>query len=269
MLKQRVITAIILVAVVVAAIVLLDVEQFAIASAAFVGIAAWEWAGLSFLEQIWQKGLYVLVTLVCLMISWVFSVDTILLVAVAFWLSNLFWVLTYPKYQTLWQRTRALGLISGVLVLIPFWMALIILKSETQGLYWLAYIITLIAGADIFAYFTGRKWGKTALIPRVSPGKTLIGLYASIVWAIFFSTLSSWWIVANVTEFILLLLTSLIIVLSSILGDLFESMIKRLRGVKDSGVILPGHGGLLDRIDSLTAALPLFVVAIELGEFFV
>lgn len=267
MLKQRVITAIILIALVMAALIYLNVTQFAIASAIFVGIAAWEWAELSYLDKPWQKGLYAIAVMSALAIVWFSRSKVLFLIvlygSVLFWLINLMWILTYPRYQIQWQKYHLWSVFSGFWVLVPFWTALMILKGDLYGNTMIFFIIALIAGADTVAYFAGKQWGKNKLLPNVSPGKTRVGLVASLIWAVVFSALYGGWSASiNSIGIFIIITISVICVLASLLGDLFESMVKRIRGVKDSGVILPGHGGVLDRIDSLTAALPLFVVSL-------
>jgi phosphatidate cytidylyltransferase len=159
-------------------------------------------------------------------------------------------------------------LFEGIVVLIPAWMALVLIHRLPQdGPRMLAFLLILIWSADIGAYFSGRRWGRIKLAPRVSPGKTREGVYGAMVGAVICGLVLAWWqhwgLLGYLYAVILCLITSLV----SILGDLFVSMLKRLRGVKDSGTLLPGHGGLLDRIDSLTAASPLFLFGlILLGE---
>ena len=141
-------------------------------------------------------------------------------------------------------------------------------KNLEKSLHFLLFLFVLIWGADTAAYFSGKKWGKNKLAPLVSPGKSIQGAVGAMIFSILLTFLALWigrdsfqgWFWATVL--------SIITVLFSIVGDLFESMLKRRVDLKDSGQLLPGHGGLLDRIDSLTAAAPIFALgALLLGMY--
>ena len=125
--------------------------------------------------------------------------------------------------------------------------------------WWLTYLFLLVWGADSGAYFVGRKLGKRKLAPTVSPNKSVEGLYGGIATTVVIMlVVQHFYLDLTVIQLILFLILSIITVFASVLGDLFESMIKRRAGIKDSGRVLPGHGGVLDRIDSLLAASPIF-----------
>ncbi|MEZ5454429.1 MAG: phosphatidate cytidylyltransferase, partial [Thiothrix sp.] len=124
------------------------------------------------------------------------------------------------------------------------------------------YLITLIALADTAAYFTGRSFGKHKLAPDLSPGKTREGLSGAVVVTAVWASLGSFWLDVPVGQGAIFMVLSMFVVLMSVAGDLFESLLKREAGVKDSGQILPGHGGILDRIDSMLAAAPLFTLGL-------
>jgi phosphatidate cytidylyltransferase len=156
-------------------------------------------------------------------------------------------------------------ILMGFLVLIPCWAALNYLRSLHDGIYTLLFLFALIWGADSAAYFVGRKWGKHKLAPQVSPGKSWQGLCGALVCALFIAAIAGWLSETPIQLWWRGAVIAVVTVLFSVMGDLFESMIKRQAGVKDSGQLLPGHGGLLDRIDSLTAAAPIFVLVMMLG----
>lgn len=148
----------------------------------------------------------------------------------------------------------------GVLVLVPTWVAVIMLIHLKHGPWLVCLVVVVVATADIGAYFAGRRFGRRYLSPHVSPKKTWEGLFGGVVANVPIVIVLGLILDLDLRYWSLLGFTVMATVLSSVLGDLLESMVKRHRGIKDSGNILPGHGGLLDRIDSLTAALPVFAL---------
>ncbi len=170
------------------------------------------------------------------------------------WLVSIYWVKQYPKYDG-WYNP-ILNIVGIVLISAAITA---ILYVWNQSPWWLMYLFLLVWGADSGAYFVGRKLGKTKLAPNVSPNKSVEGLVGGIITvAIVIVIVQAVFLELTLAQHILFLLLSIVTVFSSVLGDLFESMIKRRAGIKDSGRILPGHGGVLDRIDSLLAAAPIF-----------
>lgn len=154
----------------------------------------------------------------------------------------------------------------GWLVLVPSWMAVVELQDHgalgLAGPWALLFILVWAWAADTGAYFAGRALGRHKLAPRVSPGKTVEGLVGGVLLALLVvaAVFYTGWLEARLPA---LMVAALLTVLASVLGDLFESMIKRERGIKDSGTVLPGHGGMLDRIDSVTAALPVALAGLS------
>ncbi len=272
MLKQRVITAIVLTIVFLAALFGLSPAHFPLFIGAVVLIGAWEWANLSSCGAIWQRLLYVgFIGAILLAICWAIGMSTaaeqglnlpfiksLLIVACAWWALALLLVQGYPSSAILWGHPFA-RLLMGVLVLVPTWLALVYVRFQPQGAWLVVMIAAIVAAADTGGYFTGRKLGKRKLAQAVSPGKTLEGFAGGLV-----SNLILVAVVAYLSGSNLYLLLAIVIPTSlfSVLGDLLESMVKRHAGVKDSGVILPGHGGILDRVDSITAAAPVFALAL-------
>lgn len=288
MLLQRVITASILALLVILAVFQLSYQYFSLILALIILAAAWEWGDLAGIGSPLKRGL-LLLALALPMLGlhfWTFFLE---FVAQNFdwpdvrnysgaleWLvipPVLFWILimilirnTAPGLLKLELRTRYKALI-GWFVLLSAWMFLSRLRAF-YGPEMAMYFLILIWIADIAAYFIGKKYGQTKLAPDISPGKTLAGMYgalmAGVIWAVVFIGYYGYkdgfnWM--RVSDFVLL---SILTVLISIYGDLFFSLAKRQRGVKDSGSILPGHGGILDRIDSLIAAAPFFYAGILL-----
>lgn len=174
------------------------------------------------------------------------------------WLISLYWVKHYPAYDGWYNQTlNIIGLVlisAAVTAIFEVW---------NSSPWWLMYLFLLVWGADSGAYFVGRKLGKRKLAPEVSPNKSIEGLLGGIATvAVVIVYVQYMYLNLSMTQHILFLILSIITVFSSVLGDLFESMIKRRAGIKDSGRILPGHGGVLDRIDSLLAAAPIFAAGI-------
>jgi phosphatidate cytidylyltransferase len=153
-------------------------------------------------------------------------------------------------------------MLMGVLVLVPSWYALTALRAQEQGLSMLLMLLMLVWGADIGAYVAGKSFGRNKLMPAVSPGKTREGLWGGLAVCALVGAGFSLWLELELPASVYLVLLSVMTGLVSVLGDLLESLFKRERGIKDSGKLLPGHGGVLDRIDSLTAAAPVFLVGL-------
>ena len=161
----------------------------------------------------------------------------------------------------MWEKS-AVRTLCGVLLLSAAWLSMVELKALESGDAWLLLILLIVWAADIGAYFSGKRWGRVKLAPHVSPGKTREGMYGGLV-AVGLTVLAfSWWNELTFSSVVYLMLLSLVVGLVSVMGDLFESLLKRHAGVKDSGTILPGHGGVLDRIDSILAAAPLYYLGL-------
>lgn len=271
MLKQRVITALILSAVFVAA--LFYVPLFSLFIIVVMLIGAWEWANLAGFERVWQRVAYLLVTVASIAgtafyLEFSFfspalhlrpdHLQQLLLIGCGWWAVALLLVQGYPSSAILWGHRLVRGVL-GLVILTVTAIAFIYVRSQEQGIWLILLIVAVVASADIGGYFFGRRWGKRKLAPAVSPGKTWEGFAGGVCSNLVLSLLI--WLVAGGNYWLLfaiILPTSLV----SVLGDLFESMLKRHRGIKDSSSLLPGHGGLLDRVDSLTAAAPVFALAL-------
>ncbi|MEZ5478544.1 MAG: phosphatidate cytidylyltransferase [Thiolinea sp.] len=263
MLKQRIITAVILALLVASAIYLLSTPIFAlVALFAMVGLGAWEWGILTGaaegLPRMLAPLLPMLVAYLLLILGWPLS--PILLLSVLVW-GFIIWLLSRYHAGTSFYRDHPVILKSlSLLVLVPAWYALVNLHATHYG--YVFYIIVLVACADIGAYFAGKRFGKTKLAPALSPGKTREGVYGGLLLSMLWAVAAALFLGLSAGQFLLFVLFSLLAVVMSVLGDLFESMIKREAGAKDSGTLLPGHGGVLDRIDGLLAALPIFTLGL-------
>jgi len=299
MLKQRIITATILATVIVSAVLMLPSDYFSLLIAIIVLIGAWEWLNLIDINSPAKRAAFIgtLIFAMLLIHLWTYILEALVPVmdnlaekykfqmtdirdqsgllewliipAVLFWLTIMLLIRKAPlQTLSLQLRSRYKALI-GWCVLLAGWMFLSRLRLF-YGSEMTLYFLLLIWVADIAAYFSGKKWGKTKLAPDISPGKTVEGVYGALVSAavsaiILCIALSV--IYGKAVTFMVagdLMLLSIITVQISVYGDLFFSLVKRQRGVKDSGNLLPGHGGVLDRVDSLIAAAPVFYAGIYL-----
>ena len=173
------------------------------------------------------------------------------------WLLSIVWVKSYPNYDGWYNST--LNILGFILISAAVTAIFSVWQSSP---WWLMYLFLLVWGADCGAYFVGRKFGKRKLAPNVSPNKSLEGLYGGVFTAMLIVVaVEVLYLNLTLAQHLLFLILSVVTVFSSVLGDLFESMLKRRSGIKDSGRILPGHGGVLDRIDSLLAAAPIFAAS--------
>ncbi|MBB3167852.1 phosphatidate cytidylyltransferase [Simiduia aestuariiviva] len=274
MLKQRIITALLIVAVLLAALHYLPTSLFQLLLATAVLIATWEWSNLAGVTSYTLRGAYVVVTAGIMaaagyLVGLSHELDTqwlrnLLMIGSGWWALSLLWVQGYPSSSLLWGA-RLPRLLIGWLVMVPAWLALCYLREQPAGAWLMLMVVAVVAGADIGGYFVGRKFGKHKLAPQVSPGKTWEGFWGGLVTNILWAILLGLWL----GEGRLPLLLAIIIPASlvSVLGDLVESMLKRHRGIKDSSQLLPGHGGVLDRIDSITAAAPVMALGILMTGF--
>lgn len=269
MLKQRILTAIILIPLFIYLVLKLSDPAFYMMTAVIVIWGAWEWSPFMDVVKFPQCFFYPLAMIFILIFSLAIPIHIILFIAFAWWLVALCLVSLYPGATRWWSKSIWVRAVMGLLVLVPCWRAINFIHASDNGPYTLLFLFVLIWGADSGAYFVGRAWGKHKLAPAVSPGKSWQGLFGALLTTILIAFGSFY--IFNIPQKIWLGATALclITVLFSVLGDLFESMMKRNVGLKDSGQILPGHGGVLDRVDSLTAAAPIFILGtLLLHEFF-
>jgi len=274
MLKQRVITGLILAVGFLVALFALPTYGFIVLTTVVLAFAAWEWSHLAGLTNTTRRVYYVfaVVAIAATLGAYLGFEQNILLdenprflllLACTWWAIAVLWVQSYPSSAILWGR-RWVCLLMGVFVLLPMWIAFAGLMSLAEGPQLVLAVVLLVALADIGGYFVGRAIGRTKLAPRVSPGKTWEGLLGGQLAIAIVVVASGWFLDFEASRIGLWLCLAMVTGLASVLGDLLESMVKRHRGVKDSGTILPGHGGVLDRIDGLTAALPVFSLVFSL-----
>jgi len=273
-LKHRLLTAALLIPLVVAGIFWASTVALAWVLAGIVLLGAWEWTRLMGLIKPWQRGLYLLFIAVLLVLSTLLQKQTqllmpLLLVVMVLWCVAIVWMFLLNRAGPVPQRDLPLFLsaLMGVWLLVPTWLSLLVLHSS--GPTWVLLLMLLIWGADSGAYFSGRRWGRRKLALQLSPGKTWEGVSGGAVLAlILVIPLTAWFINDPESDQTLSWLgytfLCVVTIVLSVSGDLLESVAKRRAGVKDSGQILPGHGGVMDRIDSLTAAAPCFTLGMLL-----
>jgi phosphatidate cytidylyltransferase len=269
MLKHRLLTAGCLIPPLLAGLLLLPTPAIAVVFAVFAGIGAWEWASLAGWSEPSSRVLYCLViggclwpTYTLLRLPWdaagLFGVSALLL---SWWGLCGYWLFDYQRKGLGIPRSRPLLTMAGLLVVVPAWAAIVRLHGAIDARGYLVVLLLLIVwSADTGAFFVGRRYGRHRLADRVSPGKTWEGLIGGLLAGASVALLCSAPLALRPRERLLFVFVCVVTVLFSVLGDLFESLVKRQAGVKDSGRLLPGHGGLLDRIDSLTAAAPVFAL---------
>lgn len=284
MLLQRIITASILATLIALAVFLLPIDYFSLLLALVALLGGWEWTNLIGISAPLKRGLFLLLMIipmlgiqfwtqllevVATLLDWTEvrtysgALDWLAVMPVMFWVLMMIMIRNAPTgllQLTLKPRYKAL---IGWFVLVSTWMFLSRLRSF-YGPEMAMYFFLLIWGADVAAYFVGKKYGTVKLSPDISPGKTVQGMYGALaagaVCGVILCLIYMFPIMIS-ADFVLL---SALTVLISIYGDLFFSLVKRQRGVKDSGSLLPGHGGILDRIDSIVAAAPFFYAGVFL-----
>ncbi|HYN79768.1 MAG TPA: phosphatidate cytidylyltransferase [Lamprocystis sp. (in: g-proteobacteria)] len=263
-LRQRTLTALILGPAVLGAVLWLPTSAFALFLAVAILLGAWEWAGLTGIEVLSARLGYLAVVGGVVTLLWLAPVWQPWIV----WIGAGWWVIVFVFLARVRHIDPRHGLDGasagvGVLVLGASWAALVNLHgSAATGPALVLFLFLLVWIADSAAYFVGRRWGRAKLAPVLSPGKTRAGVYGALfcaaVGGILLGFASSRGFEATLSAVAACMAT----VAFSIVGDLYESLLKRRRGAKDSGQLLPGHGGMLDRIDSLTAAAPIFMIGI-------
>ena len=267
MLKTRVITALALMAVLLPSLFWLPQMAWAWLIAAFIGVGAGEWGALLGWRSRARLLLGVATALLCALLAWTEAaaigaagfVPAQTWVFLFYGLSAAFWLLLIPFWlRGKWSLHGVSGLLVGALVLLPTWLAMVQLRAVGPAV--LLAVFAVVWMADIAAYFAGRRFGKHKLAPSISPGKTWEGAYGAIVGVLVYGLIVGHFFMADV-PLPLWVAALLLVTAVSIVGDLFESMLKRKAGIKDSSNVLPGHGGVLDRIDSLTSTLPVAALA--------
>ena len=263
MLKQRVITGVILAPIIVAALIVLPTIWIQILFGLIAIAAAWEWGSLVG-KNLRIKLFYIFIcSALIIASSYLLAEDNIrllMLAASCYWVVILFLLSFYSPSWLGHPMLHGFLWHSGYLIIVTGWAAIIALHMQLPAL--LLFFFVLIWLADSAAYFAGKRFGQTKLAAELSPGKTREGLWGAVFATLLLSLLGVWWFELGLGAAIYFMILCLLSVLISVVGDLFESLLKRNAGVKDSGFLIPGHGGVLDRIDSILAAAPGFVLGL-------
>jgi phosphatidate cytidylyltransferase len=253
--RQRLTTALVLAALLLLALFVVPVMWTTVLIGVFMGVGAWEWSRLAGLTGTGSRVMYLaaaaLVAAPALLLAHVGMIYVLQWVGVAVWLLGLFWMLRFPV-----PIPRAFSIASGLIALPLGWLFLSALVID-RGPEWTLFLFLIVAGADVGAFFSGRAFGRNKLAPTVSPGKTWEGVAGGVTLAATVGLAGGIWFGVSPAG---AAAAGALVAGFSILGDLTVSMLKRDVGLKDSGRLFPGHGGVLDRIDSLLAALPLFMI---------
>ena len=263
-LRKRVLTAVPLAVALLVVLIIMKPAATVLVLSLIMLIGAWEWSAFLLLPTAALRAAYVGLVVVLCCAAWCLAASAparllIMAGALAWWCVAFAWLALAPRRVAGWSAAAA-----GVLALVPSWLALVRLRVELpDGGQWVLFVLVLVWAADIGAYFGGRRFGRLRLAPEVSPSKTWEGVLGGVALSLMIAWLGALWFHLPTLTFLLLCLAA---VAFSVVGDLTESLLKRYAGVKDSGTLFPGHGGVMDRIDSLTAAAPvLFIGLMFLG----
>lgn len=264
MLRQRILTALVLTPIAIAVILFLPTSIVGVVIAVMCLQAVWEWTHLAGIKApAWRLG-FVILTALLLALAWIIRDQSASWIVVGagllWWLASLLWLRNFSYAAAPTRENAAIKMLVCLVAIVPAWLALMKLHDGAiHGPAWALFAVALIWVADIGAYFAGRRFGTTKLAPRISPNKTTAGAWGALAGAAVVSLACGWLFGWRDGALLALIALSLLAVAASIVGDLFESLLKRQADVKDSGTLFPGHGGLLDRLDSLFAALPVFL----------
>lgn len=281
-LKTRVITAIFLLLGLVAVSVFLPPLPFAVLIGVVVMMAAWEWTGFIGCSDLAAKIPYMCTILAALAGSWLllgiapgnpdidrFASATVLTLGLLFWLLAFLLLRGYPESSKAWNNRSKIALM-GLMALVPTWVGIVQLKFLMPEGWLVLALIIMVAAVDVGAFFAGTAFGHTKLAQKLSPNKSWEGVWGGLFTCFCLGLALTWGLHRFVmpltaSQMVVLVLLSLTVTFFGVIGDLVESMLKRNRDIKDSGALLPGHGGLLDRVDGLMAVTPAFVLTLLLA----
>lgn len=267
MTRTRILAALVMAPVAIGAVLLLPTPWMLLVAAVLFLAALWEWFGLAEVDDSLARGALLVLNLM-LMVALVWGTGgtaaTLVLfklavvVGVVWWLLAMLWLVHYDFASDHDGHARVFKLAAATLAVVPAWCGLGLLHNDGPG--WLLLALMVVWGTDTGAYFAGRAFGKRKLAPRISPNKTVAGLVGGAVLGVVVAVIGAWLLDTAPSQLPMVALVALLTVLFSVVGDLLESLLKRHVGVKDSGNLIPGHGGVMDRLDSVLAALPVFAL---------
>ena len=271
MTRTRLLAALFMTPLAIAAVLLLGTPWLVALTAVLFLIGLWEWFRLAEIDDTLHRSVLLVANLAMMVaIVWASRSSTgfsfvlfqlASVVGVAWWLLAMLWLKHYEFASDHDTHARMFKLAAGTLAVVPAWCALALIHgSQPNGHRWLLLALVVIWAADSGAYFAGRHFGKHKLSPRISPNKTVEGFVGGLVAAVIAALVAAPFAGATVAQLPLVAIVVVVTVGFSVVGDLFESLLKRHVGAKDSGDLIPGHGGILDRIDSVLAALPVFAL---------
>ncbi|HEY6482390.1 MAG TPA: phosphatidate cytidylyltransferase [Steroidobacteraceae bacterium] len=256
-LRKRIATAAVLTVALLVTVLFLPAAATVIVLTGLILVGAWEWSAFLRVRRPASRGLYVAIVAISMPIVWHFTAtaegrNIFLAASVLWWMLALAWIMFAPRQASAWSAALA-----GVFALLPAWLALIRLRLDLpRGAEWMLFTLLLVFAADIGAFFAGHRFGRLRLAPAVSPGKTWEGVLGAVAAGAAIALLGSRWFAVPLQALLPLCVAA---VGFSIVGDLTESLLKRFAGLKDSGSLFPGHGGVMDRIDSVTGAAPVML----------
>ncbi|MGY1520899.1 phosphatidate cytidylyltransferase [Luteimonas sp. A482] len=281
MTRTRVLAALTMAPLAIGGVLLLPTPWLVAVTAILFLVALWEWFRLSDIDDTLQRTVLLLANLLLMAaLVWASPNDSggslvlfklVSMLGVVWWLLAMLWLRHYDFASDHDTHARVFKLAAGTAAVVPAWCALAVLHAGdpeptswplvSQGHVWLLTALMIVWATDTGAYFAGRRFGRRKLAPRISPNKTVEGMLGGVAAGVAVALTMAPLAGASVGQLPLVALAALATVLFSVVGDLFESLLKRHVGAKDSGTLIPGHGGVLDRIDSVLAALPVFAVA--------
>lgn len=267
--KTRILTALVLAPAAIALILFVPTGLFAAVTAATFLYAIWEWTRLLGLRVAGTRAAVVALHAAAMLALWFVHGGTawwaIIIAGVLWWPFAALWLRHFSFAVAPTRENTALKLAVGFLIVVPAWCGLLqVHAGADRGPWWTLFGLMLVWVADSGAYLAGSRWGTTKLAPRISPGKTWAGVYGALAASALVGVLGAWLLGLRGPALAGIFVLAMLTVLASIVGDLFESLIKRHANLKDSGDLFPGHGGMFDRLDSVFAALPVWAAGLAL-----
>lgn len=267
--KTRTLTALILAPLAIALILFVPTVFFAAVTGAAFLYALWEWTRMLDMRDHGSRAAVVGVHAAAMLALWLCRGSSwwwgVIAAGVIWWLFAALWLRNFSFGVAPTRENTALKLFAGFLIVVPAWCGLLqVHAGGSHGPWWTLFGLVLVWVADSGAYLAGSRWGTTKLAPRISPGKTWAGVYGAVAASAVVGVIGAWLLGMRGLPLAGIFLLAMLTVLASIVGDLYESLIKRHANVKDSGDLFPGHGGMFDRLDSVFAALPVWAAGLAL-----